>query len=213
MYAYPAKFPLEILDVIAQHPRICKYLDLPLQHVSERVLVSMRRGTSRRALLELLETIRRRVPGIALRTTLITGYPAEGEREFEELVAFVRRARFERLGVFAYSQEDGTAAYELGDPVPFQEKEGRRAILMEAQKEISEEHNASLIGKELRVLIERNEGDQYAGRTEYDAPEIDNEVFVRSATPLPAGTFCDVDIVDAYEYDIVGVHRGSAEQR
>ncbi len=212
MYAYPAKFPLEVLDVIAQHPRICKYLDLPLQHVSDRVLVSMRRGLSRRALLELVGTIRSRVPGIALRTTLIAGYPAEGEREFEELVEFVRQARFERLGVFSYSHEDGTAAYTLGDPVPFEEKERRRAVLMEVQKEISEEHNASLVGKTLRVLIERKDGDQYAGRTEYDAPEIDNEVFVRSASPLVAGTFCSVDIVDAYEYDMVGVCRESAEQ-
>lgn len=212
MYAYPAKFPLEVLDVIAQHPRICKYLDLPLQHVSDRVLISMRRGMSRRALLELVDTIRRRVPGIALRTTMITGYPAEGEKEFEELVAFVRQARFERLGVFLYSHEEGTAAYPLGDPVPFEEKERRRAVLMEAQKEISEERNASLIGRTLRVLIERDEGEQYAGRTEQDAPEIDNEVFVRSGEPLSAGTFCDVEIVDAYEYDIVGVHRGCAEQ-
>lgn len=212
MYAYPAKFPLEVLEVIAHHPRICKYLDLPLQHVSEGVLISMRRGMSRRALLELVDTIRQRVPGIALRTTLITGYPAEGEREFDELVAFVRHARFERLGVFPYSHEDGTAAYPLGDPVPPGEKERRRAVLMEVQREISEEHNASQIGKTLRVLIERNDGDQYAGRTEHDAPEIDNEVFVRSDTPLITGTFCNVDIVDAYEYDMVGVHRGSAEQ-
>ncbi len=213
MYAYPAKFPHEVLDVIAQHPRICKYLDLPLQHVSDRVLISMRRGMSRRSLLELVDTIRRRVPGIALRTTMITGYPAEGKKEFEELAAFVRQARFERLGVFLYSHEDGTAAYPLGDPVPFEEKERRRAVLMEVQKEISEEHNASLIGRTLRVLIEKDERDQYAGRTEHDAPEIDNEVFVRSDVPLSAGTFCDVEIVDAYEYDIVGVHRGCAEQK
>ncbi len=207
MYAYPANFPLDVLDVIAHHPKICKYLDLPLQHVSDGVLRSMRRGMSRRALHELLAEIRRRVPGIALRTTLIVGYPAEGEAEFRELVEFVRQARFERLGVFSYSHEDGTAAYPLGDPVPFEEKERRRAVLMELQREISEEYNASLIGKNLRVLIERKEGDLYVGRSDQDAPEIDNEVFVRSSIVLDPGTFCHVDIVEAYEYDTVGVLR------
>ncbi len=213
MYAYPAKFPLDLLDVMSQHPKICKYLDLPLQHVSEGVLRSMRRGMSRRTLHELVDAIRQRVPGIALRTTFIVGYPSEGEAEFEELVDFVRVARFERLGVFSYSLEDGTAAYPLGDPIPFEEKERRRARLMEVQKDISEERNSSLIGRTVRVLIDRQEGDQYIGRTEHDAPEVDNEVFVRSSSPLVAGTFCDVDIVEAYEYDTVGVHRGDAEKR
>ncbi len=211
MYAYPASFPLDLLDVMAHHPNICRYLDIPLQHIADPVLTSMRRGMSRRALLELVGTIRRRVPGIALRTTMIAGYPAEGAEEFEDLVAFVREARFERLGVFSYSHEDGTAAYSLGDPIPFEEKERRRATLMEVQKAISEEQNASLIGKTIRVLIDRQEQDHYVGRTEFDAPEIDNEVIVRSSTPLPGGTFCDVEIVEAYEYDIVGIHRSSAE--
>ncbi len=212
MYAYPAKFPLDLLDVIATHPKICKYLDIPFQHVSDNVLKSMRRGMSRRALHELVATIRRRVPGIALRTTLIVGYPCEGEPEFDELVEFVRQARFERLGVFSYSHEDGTTAFGLGDPVPSAEKERRRAFLMELQKDISEEQNASLIGKRVRVLIERKEGDHFVGRTEHDAPEIDNEVFVRSPSDLPAGTFCDVEIVEAYEYDIVGVNCRCAEE-
>jgi ribosomal protein S12 methylthiotransferase len=213
MYAFPARFPLEVLDVIADHPKICKYLDLPLQHVSDRVLSSMRRGMSCRALRELVATIRRRVPGIALRTTLIVGYPEEGEREFLELLDFVREARFERLGVFLYSHEDGTSAYPLGDPVPAEEKERRRAQLMEVQRDISEERNASLVGNTLRVLIDRYEQDHAVGRTEHDAPEIDNEVFVRSLSPLPVGSFCDVDIVEAYEYDIVGVHRSNDEGR
>jgi ribosomal protein S12 methylthiotransferase len=213
MYAFPAKFPLEVLDVIAEHPRICKYLDLPLQHVSDRVLRSMRRGMSRRALLELVAAIRRRVPGIALRTTLIVGYPEEGEREFQELLQFVREARFERMGVFLYSHEEGTGAYTLGDPIPMEEKERRRAELMEVQKEISEERNASLVGRTLRVFIDRNERDHAVGRTEHDAPEIDNEVFIRSRSPLPVGSFCDVDIVEAYEYDIVGVRCSNDEGR
>jgi ribosomal protein S12 methylthiotransferase len=213
MYAYPSKFPLDVLEVLAHHPHICKYIDLPLQHVSDRILASMRRGMSRRALRELVATIRRSVPGVALRTTLIVGYPGEGEAEFEELLAFVREARFERLGVFAYSHEEGTAAYPLGDPVPPEEKERRRARLMEVQMDISEEQNQALLGKTLHVLIERKERDHYAGRTEHDAPEIDNEVYVRSATPLEAGSFCDVDIVEAYEYDIVGVNRQDGEGR
>jgi ribosomal protein S12 methylthiotransferase len=213
MYAFPAKFPPEILDVMSDHPRICKYLDLPLQHVSDRVLRSMRRGMSRRALRDLVATIRRRVPGIALRTTLIVGYPEEGEGEFRELLDFVREARFERLGVFLYSHEEETSAYPLGDPIPMAEKERRRAQLMEVQKEISEERNEALVGRTLRVLIDRTEQDHAVGRTEHDAPEIDNEVIVRSPSPLPVGSFCDVDIVEAYEYDIVGVYRSNDEGR
>jgi len=213
MYAYPAKFPLDVLEVIAHHPNICKYIDIPLQHVSDGILMSMRRGMSCRALREMVATIRRSVPGVALRTTLIVGYPGEGEREFEELFAFVRESRFERLGVFPYSHEEGTTAYPLGDPVPPGEKERRKERLMELQREISEEQNELLIGKTLRVLIDRTERDHYVGRTEHDAPEIDNEVFIRSASPLTAGTFCDVDIVEAYEYDIVGVNRREAEGR
>jgi ribosomal protein S12 methylthiotransferase len=213
MYAYPAQFPLDVLDVLAHHSNVCRYLDLPLQHVSDRMLTSMRRGMSRRALCELLDTIRRTVPGVALRTTLITGYPGEGEAEFNELLSFVREARFERLGVFTYSQEEGTAAYGLGDPIPSEEKERRKALLMEVQKEISAEQNEMLIGGRLRVLIEREEGELSVGRSERDAPEIDNEVYVRSATPLAPGSFCDVDIVEAYEYDVVGVHRRDAEGR
>jgi ribosomal protein S12 methylthiotransferase len=168
---------------------------------------------SRRALLELVATIRRSVPGVALRTTLITGYPGEGEAEFEELLSFVREARFERLGAFTYSQEEGTAAHGLGDPVPAREKERRKERLMEVQREISTEQNEALIGRTLRVLIEREEGGLFVGRSERDAPEIDNEVFVRSTSPLTPGSFCDVDIVEAYEYDIVGVYRRNAEGR
>ncbi|MGB2958283.1 MAG: 30S ribosomal protein S12 methylthiotransferase RimO [Bacteroidota bacterium] len=204
MYAYPAKFPLDVLDVLANNPRMCKYIDIPIQHVSDGVLRSMRRGISSRSLRDLLDTIRERVPGVALRTTLIVGYPGEGREEFEELLEFVRVSKFERLGVFPYSQEEGTHAFPLGDPIPPVEKERRQSLVMELQREISENRNAGLIHTRHRVVIDREENDLFVGRTEHDAPEIDNEVFVRAGEGLGPGTFCDVDIVEAYEYDVVG---------
>lgn len=204
MYAYPAKFPLEVLDVMARHPRICKYLDIPVQHVSDDVLKSMRRGISRRALHDLLQTIRERVPGIALRTTLIVGYPTETERCFDELREFVAREEFHRLGVFTYSQEEGTAAFPLGDPVSPLEKERRRTAIMELQQDVSLRRNETLVGMRMRVLIDRVDDGRYVGRTEHDAPEIDNEVYVESATPLSIGEMRLVDIVDVSEYDLYG---------
>jgi ribosomal protein S12 methylthiotransferase len=204
MYAYPAKFPLELLEVITGHPRICKYLDMPVQHVADPVLKSMRRGISGRTLRELISTIREQVPGIALRTTLIVGYPSEGEKEFRELERFVEETRFERLGVFSYSLEEGTSACPLGDPVAAEEKDRRLGRIMEIQQRISSERNASLIGQQLRVLIDRKEKDLFVGRSEFDAPDIDNEVFVHAGRALAIGTFHQVEIVDAYEYDIVG---------
>lgn len=204
MYAYPAKFPLEVLDVIARHPHICKYMDMPVQHVSDPVLKSMRRGISRRATTELIGTIRARVPEIALRTTLIVGYTAEGEQEFNELLEFVNEIKFDRLGVFTYSLEDGTTAHPLGDPVPQEEKERRKNLIMEAQQAISDERNERIIGSTQRVIIDRIEGDRYVGRTRADAPEIDNEVYVTSPKHLAPGQFCDVEIEDASEYDLYG---------
>ncbi len=204
MYAYPAKFPLDVLDVIAGHPRVCKYLDLPVQHASDAVLKSMRRGISGRALRELLSTIRERVPGIALRSTVIVGYPGETRKEFEELLDFVREVRFDRLGVFAYSQEDGTTAFPLGDPVRVREKEERRARVMEAQQEISLERNRLLVGTRQKVIIDGREGNLFTGRTERDAPEIDNEVLINADNELCAGSFHQVDIVGASHYDIYG---------
>jgi ribosomal protein S12 methylthiotransferase len=204
MYAYPSHFPLDVLDVMAAHDNICAYLDMPVQHASETVLKSMRRGISARSLRERIATVRKRVPGIALRTTLIVGYPAEGEREFEELLSFVRETKFDRLGVFTYSQEEGTAAHPLGDPVPLAEKERRRAAVMEIQQEVSEEKNNALIGSQMRVLVDREEGGMYIGRTAMDAPEIDNEVILPAHPQLSPGTFYEVAIVDAYEYDLIG---------
>lgn len=204
MYAYPAQFPLDVLEVIAGNPKLCKYLDMPVQHVADPVLKSMRRGISRRAMLNLIERMQRRVPGIALRTTLIVGYPGETATEFSELLSFVRAARFARLGVFTYSQEEGTTAWILGDPVPAPEKERRRAAVMEAQREISEERNEGLVGSRIRVLIDRAEDGVSIGRTEHDAPEIDNEVYVTSDHVLAPGTFVDAAITDATEYDLYG---------
>jgi ribosomal protein S12 methylthiotransferase len=204
MYTFPSGFPLDLLEEIAGNPRVCKYVDMPVQHVSDRVLKSMRRGISRRALMNLIETIRGRVPDIALRTTLIVGYPEETEREFEELARFVEEVRFDRLGVFTYSREEGTTAFPLGDPVPPAEKERRRARILELQQEISEERNAALVGTRQKVLLDRTEGELFVGRTERDAPEIDNEVFVTSATPLEIGNFYQIAIDSASEYDLYG---------
>lgn len=208
MYAYPAHFPEGVLDVIAGHPHVCKYLDLPVQHIADEVLKSMRRGTTKRATLQLIEKIRSRVQGIALRTTLIVGYPNETEREFSELLDFVNEVKFDRLGVFTYSREEGTVAYELGDPVPAKEKELRQAEIMQAQRGISEEQNQQLLNTTQRVIVDRFVDGSYIGRTERDAPEIDNEVFVRSSGSLEIGSFVDVDIDDATEYDLFGTVHG-----
>ena len=203
MYAYPSRFPEEILQVMAAHPRICNYLDIPIQHAADPVLRSMRRGISARALRQLLERIRTRVPGIALRTTVIVGYPNEGEAEFQELLGLIGGIAFERLGVFTYSREDGTHAHALGDPVPRREKERRRGEVMRLQREISMRHNANQVGRRLRVLIDRLEDNVMIGRTEFDAPEVDNEVIVQGSAPLVPGSFSLVDIVYAYDYDLL----------
>ncbi len=202
LYAYPAKFPKEILEVYRDHPKLCRYLDIPVQHASDDVLKSMRRGISNRALRDLLHTIRDAVPGIALRTTLIVGYPNESERDFEVLCDFVREMRFHRLGVFTYSREEGTSAYELGDPLPTEVKEERRSIIMQLQQEISEERNRGLIHQTVKVLLDRVEGEYLIGRTEWDAPEIDQEVYVKNDGSLAVGNFCQAMVVDATEYDL-----------
>jgi ribosomal protein S12 methylthiotransferase len=204
MYAFPSGFPEDLLEEIAVNPKVCKYLDMPVQHVSDRVLASMRRGITSDGLRALVGKIRGAVPGIALRTTLIVGYPDEGEGEFDELLGFVRETAFDRLGVFEYSQEDDTAAFGLGDPVPAKEKLRRRMEVMEAQKAISLAKNEAKIGAEVRVLVDRAEGDGFAGRTEHDAPEVDNEVFVSPGPGVAPGHFSTVTIVDAVEYDLFG---------
>ena len=206
MYAYPAKFPLDILRVFQENPKICRYLDMPIQHASDNVLKSMRRGITRRATESLIESIRAAVPDIALRTTLITGYPNETERDVEELIEFIKAVRFDRLGVFTYSQEDGTGAFSLGDPIPHDEKEARRARVMDVQKEISRERNEERIGKTARAVVERCEDGTHVGRTMWDAPEIDNEIFITPANErhLSVGEFVDVLVTDAAEFDLYG---------
>ncbi|MBS1902348.1 MAG: 30S ribosomal protein S12 methylthiotransferase RimO [Bacteroidetes bacterium] len=204
MYAYPAKFPMDILDVIAGEEKIVNYLDIPVQHASTEVLKSMRRGISRRATEDLIGAIRAKVPGIALRTTLITGYPTEGEAEFAELEDFLETMQFDRLGVFTYSVEDGTTAVPLGDPVPREEKLRRQARLMEVQRDISYDKNQQKIGTTLRVLVEREEDGAYFGRSEADAPEVDAEVEIYSEEPIELGSFVNVRITEAGDFDLTG---------
>jgi ribosomal protein S12 methylthiotransferase len=204
MYAYPAQFPVSLLKVYRDQPKICRYLDIPVQHISDTVLKSMRRGLTGKTVRTLLVTIRNEVPDIALRTTLIVGYPNETEKDFKMLCDFVEQTRFHRLGVFTYSQEDGTYAYSLGDPVPDEVKQKRRDILMELQKGISEERNESLVGSRLNIVIDSKEHDGYIGRTEWDAPEIDQEVFVEAQDGLAVGRFYNVHIKGSTEYDLVG---------
>jgi ribosomal protein S12 methylthiotransferase len=202
MYAFPAGFPPDLLRQFARTPKLCRYLDMPVQHISDSLLASMRRGITSNNLRKLIGDIRNGIPGIALRTTLIVGYPGEGEKEFNELLAFVREARFERLGVFMYSREEGTSAYPLGDPVPQAVKTERYNAIMEAQREISLENNTALIGKTLNVLVDARDGSTAFGRTEFDAPEIDNEVTIHSADGVSVGHFHRVSVVDVDEYDL-----------
>ena len=205
-YAYPSKFPLEIVDAMAARPEVCNYLDMPLQHASDRVLELMRRQITRAETEALVGEIRRRAPGVALRTTMLVGHPGETEADFLELCDFVERMEFERLGVFQYSHEESTRAYEHDDDVPAEVKADRARRLMEIQADISLRKNARLVGRELRVLFDRREGAYLVGRTEYDSPEVDNEVYV----PVPergdwVGRFGLVRVTDASEYDLHGV--------
>jgi ribosomal protein S12 methylthiotransferase len=204
MYAYPAKFPTEILEVIRDRSNIATYLDMPLQHASTEVLRNMRRGITRRTTEELLDQIRNDVPDITLRSTFIVGYPSETEADVDELAEFVTAQQFDRLGVFQYSQEDDTYAYILGDPIPAEVKQERMQRIMEIQRDISLGKNQRKIGSIQRVLIEEVVGDEYRGRTEADAPEVDNDVYVRAAGTLQPGTFVDVLIDDAAEFDLFG---------
>lgn len=204
-YTYPAAFPDDAIEAIAKHENICKYIDIPLQHINSKILASMRRGTDKEETLELLKHMRERIPNVAIRTTLIVGYPGEGDKEFEELKDFVRKQRFARLGVFAYSAEEGTAANELGDPIDEDEKQRRVDEIMELQEHISLEKNEARIGTIVSVLIDRTEGEYYIGRTEQDSPEVDDEVLVVSNKKLKVGEFYNVKITKAYEHDLYGI--------
>ncbi len=204
-YAYPASFPEEILKQIRDYLNICNYLDIPFQHISDPVLSAMHRGIDREGTLELIHKIRSIVPDLALRTTMMVGHPGEGEKEFKELLEFVQQARFERLGVFSYSEEEDTwGAKNLKDSVPDEVKESRLEELMHIQQSISLEINEKRIGEILPVLIDRQEGEFAVGRTQYDSPEVDNEVIVQSKSILSPGTFVNVHIKEAREFDLCG---------
>jgi ribosomal protein S12 methylthiotransferase len=203
-YAYPSKFPLEVLDVIRERDNICKYLDMPLQHASDNMLKAMRRQITRAEMTELIHTIRERVPGICLRTTLIAGFPGETEADVEELKAFLVEHRFDRVGIFPYSHEEGTSAGELVDDIPAAVKQQRAEEIMEVQQQISFEKNQEKVGKIFRTLIDKKEAGRYLGRTEFDSVEVDNEVIIHSSKPLPIGDFVQVRITKAYDYDIEG---------
>lgn len=205
-YAYPNGFPEDVLEVMASEPKVCKYLDIPLQHISDRILKSMKRGSTKEQINALLDKIREKVPGVALRTTLIVGYPGETPEEFEELKAWVREQRFDRMGCFAYSEEQGTSAAQLEDDVPDEEKQRRVEELMEVQREISLQKNEEKVGKTLRVLIDTEQPDVYIGRTEYDSPEVDNDVFIdREKYRVPTGGFVKVEVTSAGVYDLFGI--------
>ncbi|HEY4334618.1 MAG TPA: 30S ribosomal protein S12 methylthiotransferase RimO [Puia sp.] len=203
-YAYPSKFPLEILDVMRERPNICNYLDMPLQHASDRMLKAMRRQITRAEMGELIHTIRDRVPGICLRTTLIAGFPGETEQDVEELKEFLQEHRFDRVGIFSYSHEEGTSAYGLADDVPAEVKQQRAQEVMEVQQEISFEKNQQKVGQVFRTLIDKKEAGRYLGRTEFDSVEVDNEVIITGDEKLPIGEFVDVRITKAYDYDLEG---------
>lgn len=203
-YAYPSKFPLEILDVMRQRDNICNYLDIPLQHAANNMLKAMKRQITREEMEDLIVAVREKVPGICLRTTLITGFPGETQDDVEELKEFLQRQRFDRVGVFTYSHEEGTSGFALTDDVLAEEKERRAQEIMEVQQEISFELNQEKVGKEFKVLIDKKESGRYLGRTEFDSVEVDNEVVIHSAKKLPIGKFVNVKITKAYDYDLEG---------
>lgn len=203
-YAYPSDFPMDLLPVMAKYDNVCKYLDIALQHISDKVLENMRRHIDKEQTLHLLEEIRKQVPGIRIRTTLMTGFPGEGEKEFDELVDFVKTQRFDRMGAFAYCEEDDTfAAKNLEDTVPEEIKQKRLDKIMEIQESIALELNEAMIGSVQKVLIDRIEGDSAFGRTQYDSPEVDPEVIINDNSLIP-GKFVNVRITEAYPFELIG---------
>ena len=203
-YAYPSKFPMDILDAMKERENICNYLDMPLQHAANNMLRAMKRQITREEMEDLTAAIREKIPGICLRTTLIAGFPGETLDDVEELKGFLQRQRFDRVGIFTYSHEEGTSAHELTDDVPQEEKERRAQDIMETQQEISYELNQQKVGKTFKTLIDKKESGRYLGRTEFDSVEVDNEVVIHSAKKLPIGEFCNVQITKAYDYDLEG---------
>ena len=202
-YAFPTGFPMDVLEVMKTEPKICNYLDIPLQHISDKILTSMKRGTTQEKTTKLLNKFREAVPEMAIRTTLIVGYPGETEEDFQALKEFVKAMRFDRLGCFTYSHEENTTAYELADDVPEEVKLQRANEIMELQSQISWELNQEKVGKTFRCLIDRKEGNYFVGRTEYDSPDVDNEVLIDAKKHyVKIGDFIDVKIIEAADYDL-----------
>lgn len=204
-YGYPSHFPYDLLPVMRERDNVCKYMDIALQHISDPMLRMMRRNITKAETYELLERMRREVPGIHLRTTLMVGHPGETEQDFEELIRFVKDIRFERMGAFAYSHEEGTYAYQhYKDEIPQEVKQDRLDYLMRVQEGISADVNASKVGQTFRVIVDREEEDFYVGRTQYDSPEIDPEILISKDTPLSPGSFYQVKVIDAQAFDLYG---------
>jgi len=203
-YAYPSKFPLEIIDAMKERPNICNYLDMPLQHASNNMLKAMKRQITREEMEDLVADIRYRIPDICLRTTLIAGFPGETRDDVDELKAFLSKMRFDRVGIFTYSHEEQTSAFDLVDDVPADEKEARAQEIMELQQEISLEKNEEKVGKTLKVMVDKKESGRYLGRTEFDSVEVDNEVIINSKKTLHPGEFVQVRITKAFDYDLEG---------
>lgn len=203
-YLFPSGFPQDVLDIIREEPKVCDYIDIPLQHIADPVLKSMRRGTTKAKTDALLAMMREKVPGITIRTTLITGYPGETEEDHQVVLDWVREQRFDRLGVFAYSHEENTHAFNLEDDVPAEVKQQRVDEIMAIQMDISRELNEQKVGKEYRVLIDRKEGAHFVGRTEFDSPDVDNEVLIPAENIyLKIGDFCAVNVIEAHDYDLI----------
>ena len=203
-YAYPSKFPLDVLDVMRERPNICNYLDMPLQHISNDMLLAMKRQMDKQEIYDLIAAIRDKVPGICLRSTLIAGFPGEKREHVEELKSFLEEVRLDRVGIFTYSHEENTSAHELIDDVPADEKEARAQEIMEVQQEISLEKNQDKLGKVFKVIVDKKEAGRYLARTEFDSVEVDNEVIITSKKALKAGEFYNVKITKAFDYDLEG---------
>jgi len=203
-YAYPSKFPLDVLDVMKERENICNYLDMPLQHITDHMLKAMKRQMDKKEIYDLIGAIRDRIPGICLRTTLIAGFPGETREDVEEVKAFLEDIRFDRVGIFTYSHEENTSAYELTDNIPADEKEARAQEIMEVQQEISYEKNQEKIGQTFKVIVDKKESGRYLGRTEYDSVDVDNEVIINTDQVLKPGMFVNVRIDKAYDFDLEG---------
>ena len=204
-YAYPNNFPMDVLDVMRDRPNVCNYLDMPLQHASSKMLQAMRRQSTRQEIEETIAAIRDKNPGICLRTTLIAGFPGETQGDVDDVKDFLQQQRFDRVGIFTYSHEEDTPAYVMEDTIPAEEKQRRAQEIMEVQQEISYEKNQEKIGNTYKVIIDKKEAGRYIGRTEFDSVEVDNEVVIHSDCKLQPGTFANVKITRAYDYDLEGI--------